>query len=151
MSRLRRGCSQQAGNLPQFGTRAIYCCGNYLCPGCALARSRSAGQWQRRLLWFPVAMHMTESLAGARKRIALGMNQALDFQSQFHVAPPIKPLAGSTFIGLELWKLRFPKAQDVRLYVADTCHIADLEIKAIGNRRRIGCTLWRRLGSHHKR
>ena len=80
--------------------------------------------------------HLLKSLAGAGERVALAMNQALDLQKQFHIAAPVKPLPGSALVGLELGKLRLPKAQHIRLQLADPRDISNFEIETVGDR---GC------------
>ncbi len=69
------------------------------------------------------------------------MNQPLDFEGEFNLAAAIKALAGPTLVGFELGKLRLPKAQDIALDGANTCHIPDLEIESVGNGCRIGDAL----------
>jgi hypothetical protein len=84
-----------------------------------------------------VAMILFEDLTGANQRIALIADQMLDLQSQLNVITAVKPLAGSTFIGLELVELRLPKAQDIGLNATDARHIANLEVEAVGDDRRV--------------
>ena len=82
-------------------------------------------------------MALLEGLARAGERIAFGVDQVLDLQSQFYILTPIKPLAGSTLAWFELRKLRFPEAQDVGFYLADAGHIPNFEIEAVGDCGRI--------------
>jgi hypothetical protein len=62
------------------------------------------------------------------------MNEALDLKRHFDVAPAIEALAGAAFCGLELWKLRLPEPQNVRLDFADACNVADLKIETVWDR-----------------
>jgi len=66
-----------------------------------------------------LAMALLQGLACASERIALGVDQVLDLQGQLDVVTPIKPLAGSAFVGFQLRKLRLPKAQDIGFDFAD--------------------------------
>jgi len=85
-----------------------------------------------------LAVALLEGLTSARERIALGVDQVLDLQSQLDIMTPIKPLAGSAFVGFELRKLRLPKTQDISFDFADAGHIANLEVEAVGDCGRIG-------------
>ncbi len=69
------------------------------------------------------------------KRVALGVDQALDLHRHLHVAAAIEPLAGSAFVGLQLRKLRLPEAQDVSLHAAELRDISNFEVEAIRDRR----------------
>jgi len=88
-----------------------------------------------------VSLSLFESLTGAGERIALSVDQVLNFQSQLYVAAAIKPLAGSALIGFELRKLRLPKAQDISFDAADASDIANLEVEAVGDRGQAGVDL----------
>lgn len=50
---------------------------------------------------------------GASDGVALFMEQALDAECHFDVAPAVEALAGAAFAGVELGELRLPEAQDV--------------------------------------
>jgi len=76
---------------------------------------------------------LLQGLARARERIALGVDQVLDLQSQLDIMTAVEPLAGAALVGFELRKLRLPKAQDIGLYFADTGHITNLEVEAVGD------------------
>jgi hypothetical protein len=76
-----------------------------------------------------------KNLPSARESVALGVNQALNFESHFDIAAAVKPVACAAFVGLELWKLSLPKAQNEWLDLADAGHIPDLEIEPVGNDR----------------
>jgi len=76
-----------------------------------------------------------QSLAGARKRITLSVDQPFDFQGKFYVAFAIKPLSRAALVGLELRKLRLPEAQYIGFYFADARNIADFEIETVRDRR----------------
>ena len=80
-------------------------------------------------------MGLFQSLTGAGEGVALGVDQVLDLQDQFNISAAIEPLTGSAFVGLELGKLRLPKAQDIGFEAADAGHIADLEVEAVGDRQ----------------
>ena len=77
--------------------------------------------------------NLAEGLTGAGERVALGVDQALDFKHQFDIAAAIEALAGSALVGLELGKLRLPKAQDIGFDAADAGYIANLEVEAVGD------------------
>ncbi len=95
-----------------------------------------AGRERQTRLRFGAAS-LPESMARARQRVALAMNEALDFERQFHVAPAVEALAGATFVWLELRKLRLPEPQHVGFNFADTGYVANLEVEAVGDRRAV--------------
>jgi hypothetical protein len=66
------------------------------------------------------------------------VDQVLDLQGEFNVVAAIEALTSSTFVGLELWKLGLPKAQDIGFDAADAGHIANLEVEAVGDLGRVG-------------
>ncbi len=106
------------------------------------APDRRHGQATLRIVAFRrPALPLFKNCTGARQRISLGMNQALDLHRHLHVAAAIKPLAGPALVRLQLRKLRFPKSQNVCLHAAQVCHIPDLEVKAIRDRRWLECAL----------
>jgi hypothetical protein len=78
-----------------------------------------------------------ERLAGSGNGVALSVHQPLDLQGQFHLSSAVKTLTGSTFIRLELGKLRFPKTKDVRLDAAQARYVANLEVQPIGDDGRV--------------
>ena len=130
----RRG--QQTGNLPQF-------CADTANSRCGIIQPLAGvagGQGQIRLRIHSTAA-LIESVSSTAECVALAMNQPLDFESQLHIAPAVKPLSGSTLVGFQLRKLRFPKAQNVAFDRTNTGHIPNLEIEAVGNRRRVKGTL----------
>ena len=94
------------------------------------------------------AVSLFQNLPCAGERVALGMHQVLDLQGQFHIAAAVKPLAGAALVGFELRKLRLPKTQDVGFQPADTRHIANLEVEAIGDRGRVEGALLGKLHGH---
>ena len=97
-------------------------------------RRFAGSQRQARLRFGPASL--SESMPSAGQGIALAVNQALDLKSHLDVAPPIKALAGSALVWLELGKLRLPEPQDVGLNFADAGDVANLEVEAIGDRGR---------------
>ena len=109
--------------------------------------SRRLGRTGSRSLRLGPA-RLPQSLAGAGKCISLGVNQALDFQSQFHVALAVESLSGSAFVWFELRELRLPKTQNVGLNLADPGHIANLEIEAVGYSRGFNGALRGRMRCH---
>jgi len=94
------------------------------------------------------AVELPEGLAGTGERITLDVDQALDFQGQFDVRAAVKPLAGSTLIGLELGKLRLPETQNIGLDVADAGHVANFEVEAVGDRGRVEVAFFRERHGH---
>ena len=80
------------------------------------------------------AVALLQGLACARKRIALGVDQVLDLQSQLDIMTAIKPLAGAALVGFKLRELRLPKTQNIGFDLADAGHIANLEVEAVGDR-----------------
>ena len=78
------------------------------------------------------------------------MNQLLDLQGQFYVPAAIKPLTGTALVGLELGKLRLPKAQYISLDAANAGHVANLEIEAVGDRRCVKVASFGLLHSHNE-
>jgi len=145
MGRLRLGRGEQAGNFTQFCAGIGDGFGGFIQRqfGGRLAgvsdQKRQPGLRivQKHRLGGMVAMILFEDLTGANQRIALIADQMLDLQSQLNVITAVKPLAGSTFIGLELVELRLPKAQDIGLNATDARHIANLEVEAVGDDRRV--------------
>jgi hypothetical protein len=96
-------------------------------------------------------MCLIESLAGTGEGVSLGMNEALDFKDELNVAAAVKALAGSTFVGLELGKLRLPEAEDIRLEVEDSGNVANFEVEAVGDcRSGIEGACVSELGSHRE-
>ena len=93
-------------------------------------------------------MAVLKSLTGAGKRVALGVDEPLDFQNQLNFTTAIETLAGAAFVGLELGKLRLPEAEDVSFKAADAGNVANLEIEAIGDRGRFRCALVGKLTGH---
>ena len=125
------GRGKQSGNLPQLSTDPAN--GRSDCipvlAGVA-ARKRQRGLWLALRAW--TAMLLLKSLAGAGECVSLGMDQLFDLKNQFDVAPAVKPLAGSALVRFELRKLRLPKAQDIRLDLADARNISNLEVETVG-------------------
>ena len=79
------------------------------------------------------AAKMGESLTRAGERVAGGVDKAFDLKRNFDVALAIESLPGSTFIGFELGKLGFPKAEDVGFDFANAGYIANFEIETVGD------------------
>jgi len=94
------------------------------------------------------AVVLFQDLAGAGQGVSLCMDEALYFQNQFDFAAAVEALAGSTLVGLELGKLRLPKAQDVGFKAADIGDVANLEIEAVGDYRCFEGALWGELCGH---
>ena len=82
-------------------------------------------------------MRPIQRLPRPGNRVALSVNQPLDLKGQFHLAAPVKPLTRAALVGLQLRKLRLPETEDVWFYTTDARYIADLEVKAIGDDRRV--------------
>jgi len=93
-------------------------------------------------------MAVLESLASAGERVALGVNQPLDFKDQLDFTAAVEALAGAAFIWLELGELRLPESEHIRFQAADTGNIPNLEIEAIGDRGRFRCALVGKVSSH---
>jgi hypothetical protein len=72
-------------------------------------------------------------LARAGDGEAFFVKKLLDAQNVFHILPPIHALAGAAFDGLELRKLGFPEAQDVRRQAAKARDFANTEIEFLGD------------------
>ena len=129
------GRGQQAGNLTQFGTGPANGRGHGI-----LALTGVAARKRQGGLWFAPrigpAVLLLKCLAGAGERVSLGVDQLLDLQKQFDVAPAVKPLAGSALVGFELRELRLPKTQNVGLDLADTRNVSNLEVETVGDQRR---------------
>ncbi len=141
---VRDGRSQQPGNFPQFRSRA------------ANGRSRRvtlrAGfflRLQRALLSPTLAMAMLQCLPRTNQRVSFGVDKPLDLQRQLHVAPTVKPLAGSALIGFELRKLRFPESKDVSFHPANPSNISDLEVETVWDRRCVNNALLGKLCGHN--
>jgi hypothetical protein len=75
--------------------------------------------------------NLGERLTGSGDGVSLGVDEAFDFEEHFNVTAAVKTLAGSALVGLQLGKLRFPKAEDVSLEVKDARDIANFEVKAV--------------------
>ena len=88
------------------------------------------------------AIGLFQRLPRACQRIALRVNQVFDLQGQLDVPATVKPLASSALVGFELGKLRLPKAQNIGLNAANTGHIANLEVEAVGDHGRINGAIW---------
>src|ERR1039458_7400796 len=93
---------------------------------------------------------MLQRLTRRSSDLALGVNQVLDLQCQLNIIAAIKPLAGAALVGLELRKLRLPKAQDIGFDAADARHIANFEVEAVGDQGRIGSAILGKLHGHSK-
>jgi hypothetical protein len=89
-----------------------------------------------------------KGLTGAGQRVALTVDEALDFESKLDIATAVEALAGSALVGLELGKLCFPKTQDVGFEAADTGYISDFEVEAVGNGGRVDSVFFGDLQSH---
>jgi len=106
---------------------------------------RTCNQERQTGLWIALgdgprsmmAMALLENLPSASKGVALFADETLDLQGQLNVMAAIKPLAGSTLVGFELGKLRLPKTQNISLDATDAGHIANFEIEAVGDDRRV--------------
>jgi hypothetical protein len=94
------------------------------------------------------SVNLVQGLAGAGERVSLGVDQTFDLQGQLDVAAAVKALAGPAFVGLELGKLRLPKAQDVGLELTDAGHISNLEVETVGDRGRVEGALVGKLRGH---
>ena len=94
------------------------------------------------------AMALFQNLAGARKRIALSVDQLLDIQGQLNVAAAVEPLARAAFVGLELGKLRLPETQNIGFDATDASHVPNLEVEAVGDRWQVERSLLRKLNGH---
>jgi len=128
---LRRRSGKHPQNLPEFSPGMP----DGSCRG-ILPFARFNGSCLLPGLWIAAAMALLKSLARAGKRISLGMNQPFDLQGQLHIAFAVESLPGTTLVGLELRKLRFPEPQNVGLNFANARDIADLEIKTVRDRGR---------------
>ena len=95
-------------------------------------------------------MLLFEDLPRAGQRIALAVDQLLDPQRQLDVMAAIEPLAGSAFVRLEKRKLRLPKTQNIRLHAANTGRIANFEVEAVGDERRVRIAILSLLHGHGK-
>jgi len=93
-------------------------------------------------------MDLFEGLPGTGNRVPLGVDQALDLESQLNIAATVETLAGSTFVGLELGKLRLPKTQDIGLDLANPGHVSNLEIETVGDRGLVEGALMGKLCGH---
>jgi len=141
--RLWLGRSEQAGDFAEFGAGVSDGRG-YVIHSLARGGLDGACDQERQTglrvalgdgLGSLAAMALLENLPSASKGIALIADEVLDPQGQLDVMAAIEPLAGSTFIGLELGKLRLPKTQDIGLEATDARHIANLEVEAVGDDR----------------
>ena len=122
--RFRRG--EEASNFAQLGASRADDGGGFV-----EAFARFAGsERQAGLLG---AADLAEGMACAGECVAFAVDEALDFKSSFDVAAPVEALAGSTFAGLELGKLRLPEAEDVGFDAADASDVADFEIETVWN------------------
>jgi hypothetical protein len=59
------------------------------------------------------------------------VDQVLDLQHKLNIFAAVEALAGAAFVGLELGKLRLPKAQDIGFNAADARDIANLEVETV--------------------
>ena len=94
-------------------------------------------------------MALFQRLASAVQRISLGVDESLDLQRQFHIASAVQPLACSALVGLKLWKLCLPEAQNLCFHLADTGHVSNLEVEAVGDRRFVNNALAGKLCAHN--
>ena len=78
-----------------------------------------------------------ERMARARDGKPLLVQEPLDFEHHLHIAPAVKALASAAFVGLELGKLGFPEAKNVSFNAADAGDVANLEVEAVGDDRRL--------------
>jgi hypothetical protein len=136
--RARRLRSEEAGNFTEFGSGVADGSGK----GIEALSGLVAEEWKagRRFVagFLPWSGHgeglttsLAKDLAGAGKRVSLGVDEALDFKGSLDVAAAIEALAGSALVGFELRKLRFPEAQDVSFETADAGDIADFEVETV--------------------
>lgn len=123
-----KGRSEHGCNFPQFGAGA-----SDGLRGLVLADGLGGRVGGSRAV---AAMALLQALARAGQRVSLIVNQALDFERHFYVAPAVKALAGSAFAGPKLRELRFPEAQYVGFHSADAGNVPYFEVEAIGNRGR---------------
>lgn len=89
-----------------------------------------------------------ERLAGAGDGESLLVQEALDLEDKFDVAAAVKALAGAALVGLELGELGFPEAEDVGLDGANAGDVADFEVEAVGDDRRLRCVFPGNLRCH---
>ena len=93
-------------------------------------------------------MGLLQCLTRAGERVALIVDQILDLQNKLNIFAAIEALSGAAFFRVELGKLCLPKAQDIGFDTADTRHIANLEVKAVGDQGRNWCAILRKLHGH---
>ena len=89
-----------------------------------------------------------QRLASSRQGVAFTMDKALDLERQFDLPAAIKTLACPALIGLELGKLGFPEAKDIRFDSADAGYVPNLEVQAIRNGGRVDNALSGKISSH---
>jgi hypothetical protein len=150
------GRSEQAGNFAEFGAGVgdgrgdviQSLTGGGLDGACYKERQTGLRIALGDRLRSMVAMALLENLPSASQRVALVADEALDLQGQLDVMAAIKPLAGSTLVGFELGKLRLPKTQDIRLDATNAGHIANLEVEAVGDDRRVKVAILGKLHGH---
>jgi hypothetical protein len=65
------------------------------------------------------------------------VNQALNFQREFHIPTTIETLARPAFIGFELGEFCFPEPQDVGFDATDAGYVTYLEVEAVGDDGRV--------------
>ena len=128
---MRRRSGKHPQNLPEFSPRVPDGGGRGILPFARFNRNRLLAGFR-----FAAPVSLLQSLARAGKRISLGMNQPFDLQGKLHIAFAVESLPGTTLVGLELRKLRFPEPQNVGLNFANARDIADLEIKTVWDRGR---------------
>ena len=95
-----------------------------------IKRRRSAVDGEGKLRFFLLELGL-EDLASARDGVSLVVEEALDAEGHFDVAFAIEALAGAAFVGLQLWELAFPEAQDVGGDIAEFGDFADAEVELV--------------------
>ena len=76
-----------------------------------------------------------EKFARALNGVALVVEQALDFEHQFHVLATIQAVSLAGFLGPERGELRLPEAQNIRLNSSKAADFADAKVQLVRNFR----------------
>src|SRR6202044_893078 len=84
----------------------------------------------------------------SRECVAFTVDEAFDLESHLDVAAAIEALACAALAGLELRKLRLPKAEDVGFNLADAGYVANFEIETVWDDRRFVDALGGKLRGH---
>jgi hypothetical protein len=74
-----------------------------------------------------------DDLTRTRDGISLVVEQRLDVENGFDIAPAVQALASASLVWFELRELALPEAKDVGGNIAETRDLADAEVELVRN------------------